>query len=87
VLAPPAGLPSQGQARGANSARLMLGPDTSVATLIRETDTANLDWDTQRIWRAMVLAPTIEIFEALLADEPVPVTALDPLWAKRFGIR
>lgn len=39
-----------------------------------------------RPWRALVLAPNPETWQALLERQPVPRTALDPLWAKRFGL-
>lgn len=40
-----------------------------------------------RRWkRAMRLAPTPDIYLALLRDEPVPVEALDPEWARRYGL-
>lgn len=39
-----------------------------------------------RIYQAVMLAPTLPICEALLRNEPVPVSALDPVWAKRFGL-
>jgi hypothetical protein len=35
----------------------------------------------------MMLAPTLEICEALLCGEAVPVERLDPEWVKRFGVR
>lgn len=41
---------------------------------------------TTRIYQAVMLAPNITICEALLRNEPVPVSALDPVWAKRFGL-
>ncbi len=40
-----------------------------------------------RIWRAMMLAPRVEICDALLRGESVPVDRLDPEWAARFGKR
>jgi hypothetical protein len=40
-----------------------------------------------RVWRAMMLAPTIEICEALLRDEKVPIDRLRPEWVRRFGLR
>jgi hypothetical protein len=40
-----------------------------------------------RLWKAMVLSPTIEVCEALLRGEAVPVDRLDPAWALRFGLR
>lgn len=39
-----------------------------------------------QIYKAVMLAPRIETCEALLRNEPVPVSALDPTWAKRFGL-
>ena len=38
-----------------------------------------------RLWRAVMLAPSVEICEALLRDESVPLDRLDPVWVKRFG--
>ena len=38
------------------------------------------------IYKAVMLAPTLPTCEALLRNEPVPVSALDPTWAKRFGL-
>jgi hypothetical protein len=40
-----------------------------------------------RIWRAMMLAPTLEVCGALLCGETVPVERLDPDWVKRFGVK
>jgi hypothetical protein len=57
-----------------------------LATLLRETDPGNLDWDTPRIWRAMVLAPSLEVCVALLNREPVPHSRLDPAWVKALGL-
>lgn len=38
------------------------------------------------VWRATVLAPRIDTCEALLAGEPVPRSAIDPVWARRFRL-
>jgi hypothetical protein len=38
-----------------------------------------------RVWRAMMLAPSAEICDALLSGESVPVDYLDPEWLARFG--
>jgi hypothetical protein len=43
--------------------------------------------ETRRLWKAMMLAPTLEVCEALLRGEVVPVERLDPDWVKRFGIK
>ena len=40
-----------------------------------------------RVWRALVLAPTVEVFEALLRGESVPLSRLDADAVKRFGRR
>jgi hypothetical protein len=39
------------------------------------------------IWRAMMLAPTLEVCEALLRGERVPIGRLDRDWVKRFGVK
>jgi hypothetical protein len=38
------------------------------------------------ILRALRLAPTIELGEAILRGEKVPTSALDPEWAKAYGL-
>jgi hypothetical protein len=43
--------------------------------------------EADRGWRAMMLAPTLEICRALLRGECVPVSRLDALWVRRFGLR
>jgi hypothetical protein len=43
--------------------------------------------ETRRIWRAMMLAPTLEVCKALLRGEKVPTSKLDPDWVKRFGVK
>lgn len=43
--------------------------------------------ETDRIWKAMMLAPTIYLCEALLNGEAVPASQLDPVWLERFGMR
>jgi hypothetical protein len=35
----------------------------------------------------MMLSPSIEVCEALLRGESVPVSRLDPLWVQRFGLK
>lgn len=42
---------------------------------------------TARIWRAVMLSPTIEVCDALLRGERVPVERLDVEWVERFGRR
>jgi hypothetical protein len=39
----------------------------------------------QRLWVAVMLAPTLELVEALLRGEDVPVDRLDREWLRRFG--
>jgi hypothetical protein len=41
----------------------------------------------RRISKAVDLAPTLTICEALLRGEHVPVDQLDPQWVTRYGIR
>jgi hypothetical protein len=43
--------------------------------------------DSARVWRIFLLAPSIAIAEALLRGERVPVSRLDPVWVRRFGLR
>jgi hypothetical protein len=38
-----------------------------------------------RIWRAMMLAPSLEVCEALLRGESIPLDRLDREWSRRFG--
>ena len=40
-----------------------------------------------RVWRALVLAPTVEVFVALLRGESVPLSRLDADAVERFGRR
>jgi len=42
--------------------------------------------DCRRVGKAMRLAPSLDVFEALLARQPVPVAALDPVWRRRYGL-
>jgi hypothetical protein len=41
----------------------------------------------RRLWRAIVLAPTLEVAEALLRGEAVPLDRLDAEWVIRLGRR
>ena len=54
--------------------------------LLRETAVVT-DSDTARIWRAMMLAPRLDVCQALLRGESVPIEKLDPEWVRRFGRR
>jgi hypothetical protein len=40
-----------------------------------------------RMWRAITLAPTLDICQALLQGEHVPLDRLDHEWVRRFGLR
>lgn len=60
------------------------GPETERA--IRELGIERRR-ETNRIYRAIMLSPTIEICEALLRREKVPIDVLDQEWVKRFGLR
>ena len=53
----------------------------------RPPDTPESRRALDRLWRAMMLAPTITICEALLRDEKVPIDRLRPEWVQRFGLR
>jgi hypothetical protein len=39
----------------------------------------------QRVYQAMMLSPSVEVCDALLRNENVPVEQLDPEWIARFG--
>jgi hypothetical protein len=53
-----------------------------------QPDARDQPWrDTGRIWRAMMLAPTLEVVEVLLRAEAVPLDRLDREWVARFGRR
>ena len=45
------------------------------------------DEECRRGWKAMMLAPTVEICGALLRGESVPVDKLRPEWVARLGRR
>jgi hypothetical protein len=39
------------------------------------------------LYRAVMLAPTLPVCEALLRDETVPIGQLDPVWVRKLGRR
>ena len=41
----------------------------------------------RRIWRAMMLSPTVEVCDALLRGESMPAEKLDASWVARFGLK
>lgn len=55
-----------------------IGGDTRTRRLDRRRDA--------RLMAVIRLAPTIEIAEAMLRGERVPVSRLDPEWAKAYGL-
>jgi hypothetical protein len=63
--------------------------EENIARLNRERDQRQTaEWRAgNRLWKIMMLAPTIEIAEALLRGDPVPINRLDPVWVERFGLR
>jgi hypothetical protein len=63
---------------------ILFGPDGEVMEYeLRPSERENY----LRGWKAMMLAPCLEIYEALLSGESVPVDRLDPEWVSRFGRR
>lgn len=42
------------------------------------------DHESVRGLKAMRLAPTLAVYNALMAGQPVPSSELDPKWAKRY---
>ena len=75
------------------------GPSTDeFVQLMRETDPgpakddryfkpAVSDDEARRGWKAMMLAPTLEIGQALLRGESVPLDQLRPDWVAWFDLR
>lgn len=62
----------------------VLGPETErVIAVIEERKRRRAS----RVFKALMLAPTIELGEALLRGERIPVDKLRPEWVQRFGIR
>ena len=60
---------------------------TAESDAIRRADhEANTDVS-EAITKAMRLAPNTLVFRALLEGQEVPVSALDPAWAHRYGLR
>ena len=58
------------------------------ARLAVELERRELAWpDAAKLWRAFMLSPTLEVCEALLRGEDVPLDRLDPSWVQRFGVR
>jgi hypothetical protein len=43
--------------------------------------------DLAALYRAVMLAPTLQVCEALLRGETVPLSQLDPVWVARLGVR
>jgi len=39
----------------------------------------------RRLWKFMMLCPTLELFIAMAQGQSVPAASLDPEWVKRFG--
>lgn len=48
---------------------------------------AQRELDAVRGLQAMQLAPTLDIYRALIAGEDVPKDRLDPKWRRAYGIR
>ena len=48
---------------------------------------ASVERDLTQTWVAMMLAPSLEVCEALLRGESVPVDRLDQEWVERLGRR
>jgi hypothetical protein len=58
---------------------------------LRPEDTHPRTWhdattaETAALYRAVMLSPTLEVCEALLRLERVPLHKLDPEWVRRLG--
>lgn len=42
--------------------------------------------EAQEILKAVRLAPSLEVCEALLRGEKVPISRFDPQWARKYGL-
>lgn len=74
---------------GARDATRTTAPSTEqLVELLRTTDPERIRWRAgSRLARAVLLAPSIDVCEALLLGEAVPLSRLDPVWVRRFGLR
>jgi hypothetical protein len=41
----------------------------------------------RRAYKALLLSPTLHVFEAVIRGERVPLDRLDPVWVGRLGLR
>jgi hypothetical protein len=53
-------------------------------TAFEAADGAWRDAEAQRGLKALRLAPSLRVYQALLAGQPVPYEALDPRWRGRY---
>jgi hypothetical protein len=54
------------------------------AIALEEQARAHADW---ALARAVMLSPTLDVCEALLQGEAVPLSKLDHKWFRKYGIR
>lgn len=63
------------------------GPEPGVGSNPRPPAVPLAARESRRVWKLMMLAPSLETFESLLREEPVPLHLLDPFWVESFGLR
>jgi hypothetical protein len=57
---------------------------------MRDIEGAETSWRDEIAQRGIacwMLAPNLTVYRALMRGEDVPVAALDPYWARRYGLR
>lgn len=78
---------SQPRSRGRRVARRARAPGRSTDADPPPSSQAELARHWARVWRAVVLAPTVEVCDALLRGEAIPRDKLDAKWFARLGVR
>jgi hypothetical protein len=58
----------------------------STLPILDNDDAAEREW-LRRIFSAVMLATSVEVCDALIRGERVPIERLDPEWVARFGLK
>jgi hypothetical protein len=58
----------------------------STLPILDTDDATDREW-LRRIWSAVMLSTSVEVCDALLRGERVPIERLDPEWVARFGLK
>ena len=57
----------------------------ALAEVLSVERSANERAELRETWKAIMLSPTLEVCEALLRGESVPLERLNQEWVERFG--